>query len=440
VGRDNACDGRIAETLHKNGFESAIGDLSSCAAELGGKRLPDVVILNMQSPEARENPQAYFALASTLKKSALSRRLRIMMAGASEELDIDPILPDLDDLLIGNINSEQLCHRLRSLVRLNTMHEELVRRLGTSARYGAEAPPPVMPPGEIRNATILVVGDARYFAGIESALARQATLIGALTTATALQYMAREDFDAVIIAADEEISHYLDFVRDIRRDSRRYNLPVLLLADGRALEETEGVYASGVTDTIVSPCTPHELRIRMDTLVRESRFRGSLKAIYAKAKHFSTSDALTGLYSRGFLLEHLTSVIEDVRKTSQGFSIAGISIANMGEINTMLGYASADRVIRQVGETIGLLIRGEDLACRYSGNKFVILLPDTEAERAEHAILRINGVIGHTEFAVEGHHHPISVALESRVVGYQDGDTPESLIERSWAAPLRSAA
>lgn len=440
VGREDGTDKEIAQALRANGFESSIGDISQSAIELSGQRRPDVVILNMQSAEALEKPQAFLALAKTLKSSMLSSHLRIMMAGATSDLKLDDIVCHIDDLLIGEINPEQLCHRLRSLVRLNTMHEELIRRQETSARYGQDAPPQITPPSEIANATVLVVGEAQDFGAIERALAKQATLVGALTTTTAHDYLGREAFDAVVITAGGDITLYLDFVREIRGNSRQYNLPVVLLADKDTLQENKDVYESGITDTIAKPYSLDELRIRIDTLVRESRFRDSLRHIYAQAKHFATSDALTGLYNRGFLLEHLSSVIDDSSRTSQSFSIAGLAIANMREINSMLGYAGGDRVIRQVGETIGLLIRGEDLAARYSGSKFAVLLPDTQAELAAHALLRINGVVGHTEFSVEGHHHPISVSLSTRIVGYEAGDTPDSLIERSWAAPLRIAA
>lgn len=440
VGRDDAHDKELAGALSAAGFESTTGDIAQSAAELTGSRIPDVVILNMQSAEARRSPRAYLALAETLKKSALSSRMRIMCVGAKGDLDLNGAGAVIDDLLVGDVNPDQLCHRLRSLVRLNTMHEELVRRLGTSAKYGLDAPPPIAPPGEIDNATVLVLGEATDFGAIENTLSKHATLVGALSGDTALDYLGRRPFDAVIITAGSDIAPYLDFVQAVRRDSRQFNLPLLLLADAAVLKGKNAPFKTGITDVICKPYSPDELRIRVDTLVRESRFRDSLKHIYAQAKHFATSDALTGLYNRGFLLEHLEAVIADAGRTSQSFSLAGVTIANMAQINSMLGYAGGDRVIRQVGETMALLIRGEDLACRYSGCKFAILLPDTSADRATCALQRINGVIANTEFAVDGHYHPISVALDMGVAGFEKGDTADSLLERCWGTPLKAAA
>lgn len=440
VGRSGGEDSQLADLLQANGFESYAGNIEQGAAEISGSRRPDIVILNMQSAESREDQRAFLALAKTLKQSSLSNHMRIMLVGADSDQQLEDVATDIDDLLIGPVKPVQICHRLGVLVRLNTMHEELVRRLSTSAKYGLDAPELATPSRDIENPTVLVLGDAMDFGTIETALARHATLVGALSSATAMDYLSRRPFDAVLISAGSEADSYLTFVKDVRRNSRLFNLPIVLLAEPNGIGDEALIYESGITDVLTKPFSQQELEVRIDTLVREVRFRDSLKSIYGQAKHFATSDALTGLYSRGFLLEHLATVIADAERTSQSFSIAGLAIQNMPEINAMLGFAAGDRVIRQVGETVGLLIRGEDLAARYSGSKFAVILPDTTAERASVAIHRINGVVSHTEFAVEGHHHPISVTLAATVIGYQPGDTPETLLDRAWSADFKAAA
>jgi len=440
VGKDADNDKKLAETLKKGDFECSIGDISQSAAELCGSRRPDVVILNMQSAPARKDPETFLALAKTLKSSTLSIHMRIMLVGTDSKLELNTSAADIDDLLIGPVNPAQICHRLSSLVRLNTMHEELVRRMNTSAKYGIDAPPAIIQPGNIDNATVMVLGDPTQFAMIELSLAKQATLVGAMSNETALDYLARRDFDAVIINAVSDIEPYVSFVNDVRRKSRLFNLPILMLAGRDELANYDQIYNSGITDVIAKPYSSEELKLRVNLLVRESRFRDSLKEIYQKAKHLATSDSLTGLYSRGFLLEHVSAMVTDANRTSQGFSLAELSIGNIQAINSELGYAAGDRIIRQIGEVIGYLIRGEDLAARYSGSKFIIALPDTRVEQARYAIQRINGVIAHTEFVVDGHYAPVMVTLNTTLAGFQLGDTAESLIERTRNVDLKAAA
>jgi len=440
VGDDTSKDKQLNKTLTQAGFECAMGAIAQSATELCGTRRPDVVVLNMHSADAQKKPDTYFALAKALKASALSSRMRTILVGTEKNLELEEAAANIDDLLIGDLNPKQISHRVRSLIRLNTMHEELVRRLNTSAKYGLDAPPPVTQPDMAENATIMVLGDPAQFAMIENSLSKQATLVGALSDSTALDYLARRSFDAILISSPDTIEPHLPFVQEIRQQSRLFNLPVLALVSPDELTDCDKLYEAGVTDALSQPCSSQELRIRVNLLVRESRFRDSLKTIYQQAKHLATSDALTGLYSRGFLLEHLASMVSDASRTSQGFTLATLSISNIADINEELGYAGGDRIIRQVGEVTSFLIRGEDLAARYSGSKFIVALPDTPVERAKIAIQRITGVVAHTEFAVEDHYAPISVRLESKLVGFEQGDTAEALIGRSRNVDLKAAA
>lgn len=432
VGNSNADEESFSETIKSNGFEAITGNISQSAAELTGNRRPDVVILNLNSHEGQKNPQAFFQFARMLKQSDLSSRMRIMLIGAEDDIGDTPVPSDIDDLLLGTAKPAQICHRLRSLVRLNTMHEELVRRLNTSAKYGVDAPPNVMPPRTVENVQILYYGETMGFTSIEDALSKHATIVGALSSGTAIDYLARVPFDSVLVDAGDDPSAYLEFASNLRRNSKFFNLPILMLCSAEKLKSLDEAYDAGVTDVLLKPASQEEIRVRTLALIREHRFRNSLRHIYAAAKHYATNDALTGLYARGFLFEHLTNVISDTKDTSQTFSIAAFDIATLAEINQQLGHASGDRLIRQVGELIGLLVRGEDLAARYSGKKFVVILPDTPAEQADNAVQRIRGVIHHTEFVIPDHMSPVHVDLRTNVAGYCEGDTAESLIDRVW--------
>jgi diguanylate cyclase (GGDEF)-like protein len=268
---------------------------------------------------------------------------------------------------------------------------------------------------------------------IEHSLAKQATLVGALREATALEYLTQLSFDAVPLNSTGPIDFYIPIVKDVRGWSRLFNLPILGLAPADDLAKCDEMYKTGITDALAKSYSCGELHVLVNILVHESRFRDSLKHISQETKHLATSDALTGLYSRGFLIEHLTTMVSDAGRTSQSFSLASMSIANVAEINSELGYAGGDCIIRQFGDVIGLLIRGEALAARYSGAKFIMTLTDTPAKRAKYAIQRITGVIGHTELALETHYARVKVELHTTLAGFENSDTVETLMPAAAA-------
>ena len=315
----------------------------------------------------------------------------------------------VDEIILGPLSARQIGNRLNALARLNTMHEELVRRLNTSAKYGVDAPVVAAPAKEVGDATVLVVGATRDYPIVESTLSAHATLIGALTSETALDYLHRRQFDTVIIDYEGDPEPFRNFCESIRRNSRLYNLPIVLLADPAQVDADDAGLWDGVTDVIFKPIKSRELEARIVSLVSELRFRDSLRAIYKEARHMATSDGLTGLYSRGFLMEHLRSMIGDIGEHGGNFSLAYLEIANIASINDKYGYVVGDRIIRQVGKMMGYLVRGEDLTARYGGARFCILLPDTPHEAANNAVRRISGVVKNTEMTTPEIGEPISV-------------------------------
>ena len=218
---------QLSTELNGLGYECVTGGLQQSIAEVTGTRRPDVVVLDMGCAEASKNPKTYFALAKSLKQSALASHLRIVLMTGDDRAEFNGAISDIDDLLIGPASPVRLHHRLKSLVRLNTMHEELVRRLNTQSRYGVDAPAAVTPPRQMENAMVLVLGDAKGLPLIELALAKHATLVGALSAGTALDYLDRRDFDAIVIDAGSDLERYVGFARDVRRNSRLFNLPIV---------------------------------------------------------------------------------------------------------------------------------------------------------------------------------------------------------------------
>ncbi len=427
---------RFARNLEQNGYEADSADVLLAETLCLGSRRPDLVIIDLQGEEDAVDITPHLRLADRLKEEHIASPLPIIVIGNSNEKMADKVHSArekgrIDDAILGPIDDLQIYGRVNALVRLNTMQEELSRRLSTSSKYGVEAPELVRPPTQIDDATVLVLGAHTSFPVIENALSKHATLVGALTPATALDYMFRRDFDAVLIDVEGSEHPYLEFCQDARRNSQLYNTPIIMIVDPNTLSNPSRVFDIGITDVLSKPVRPEELQARVLSLVKELRFRDSLRIIYTRARHIATSDGLTGLYSRGFLLEHMVSQISNADRWSKPLSVAFFNITNIGEINDKHGYAVGDRIIRQVGEVMGILVRGEDLTARYSGARFCVLLPDTMPDAAEIAVKRIAGVVNYTEFSVLDVHEPIRIELGHAVASYRMGDSPEALVERA---------
>jgi len=435
VGRDTGEDS-LAHTLRLCGWDCVeVEPDQELPAGLDGARRPDVVILNLLSDFGRRAPHEFVAFARAVRSLPGGPRMPVMMVGERRPEHTAGALvaaanADVDDVMLRPLNGVQITSRLKALTRLGTMQDELLRRFETTSRYGIDAPSLAPRLAGAENADILIVGGGHMYGVFEAALASAATLTGALTRDTAFDYLSRRSFDLVIVDAGGDGAEAEEFCRRCRADARLFNVPIIVVADPGTVPESSSVFASGVTDLLETPIQPEELRVRMMALVREVRLRDAMRAIYRDFRHHATGDALTGLYTRGFALEHLRGLIGSCRVRGTTFSLCYAEIRNMNEINSLYGHAVGDRIIRQVGSLIGILMRGEDLTARYRGNAFVATMPDTGLAAARVAVKRVGGVINHTDFAVAELSTPIPVVCATATGEFEDGDTPEEMVAR----------
>ena len=72
---------------------------------------------------------------------------------------------------------------------------------------------------------------------------------------------------------------------------------------------------------------------------------------------------------------------------------------------------------------------GEDLAARFSGRHFFIVLPDTKYEKGQNVLQRLVGVIRHTQLIIDQHSSPIEIQLAYELISSEGFTTPQAMID-----------
>jgi diguanylate cyclase (GGDEF)-like protein/PAS domain S-box-containing protein len=96
----------------------------------------------------------------------------------------------------------------------------------------------------------------------------------------------------------------------------------------------------------------------------------------------SIQDPLSGLYNRRFMEESLQREILRAKRKQMQIGIVMADLDHFKEFNDIHGHAAGDKIISQVGKLFKEKTRGSDIACRYGGEEFVIILPDCSIEDA----------------------------------------------------------
>ncbi len=418
---------RLWEGIRAEGFDVRAVPLAR-TAERGALDRPDVVVLNLAGVDDETDRARYLDAAARLSLPRGARRLPVVAVDETDRPDDRPT--GVADVLRPPWSIGHVAARLASLTRLSTMHAEILRRLDTAARFGLPQVEPDLS-GSPQDAQVLVVGAGiRYFT-IERALAKRATLVGAFTIDTAVDYLERRAFDAVVI--NLPLDDAVEVLEILRRNPDTFALPAVVLTGETDPRLIEATFAAGATDLVFAEENDHVLTERVEAAMSEHRLRRALKAAYGDLRHERTLDTASGLYRRAFLMEHLDVLLEEAVDHDGALAVVGLRIADLAEIDAEWGWAAGDRLIGQIGRIVALLTRGEDLAARAGGDRIALVLPGADQETARPLANRIAGVIETTAFALPDATGPVYVTLDVGIVEFDGEETTADLLSRAFA-------
>lgn len=422
VDRDPAVPLRLHDKLKQRGYlgvEAASYDEALRLADAGGA---DIIVVN----PANDRGSDADPLVVVLKTQPTTADIPVLVIGGPPAR-ADALLPKAFD-------DAELFARLDALSRLATMHDELRRRAATTRKYGFDAPqPPAMPEHPDDARILLAATSPEATEAMAAAIGPDGTLTISDDGTDVLARLAGENFDALVVAAESDWHWAADICRDVRGNPRLFHLPILALAGTAQVAGAGALIDRGANDVLMRPWQAATVGPRLMTLVRQHRFRARLQGLYREARHFATSDALTGLYTYGFLLDHLTSQVDDARRFGRELTVAMLGVADMAALNREFGYVAGDRLLRQIGSLIGSLVRGEDLTARYRGADFCVVLPGTGLEAALNVVRRLAAVIERTDFALPGVKEAVQVRMKVGAAALGPVDTAEGLLARVTA-------
>ena len=145
----------------------------------------------------------------------------------------------------------------------------------------------------------------------------------------------------------------------------------------------------------------------------------------------SLRDPLTGLFNRRYLEASLARDLARAVRRSQPLAVLMLDIDHFKRFNDEFGHDGGDALLSQVGEVLASLVRNEDVACRYGGEEFTLVIQEADAAMALDRAEEIRKAIAmlHLE---RGHKGLAQVTASIGIASYpQHGDTPEQLLKRA---------
>lgn len=181
-----------------------------------------------------------------------------------------------------------------------------------------------------------------------------------------------------------------------------------------------------VNNQILPPMAPCSLRnndqIKTGNVIFKFLERGNIESISAQALFEKANrDALTGIYSKGALLERGPEAIKRSEVLSEALSVIVFDIDHFKKINDSYGHPCGDFILKELCRVVSTkLIRSNDFFARYGGEEFVLILSGTGIKTAGEIADRIRQTIQAHEFEFENQKIPVTVSVGVSTKGPTD--------------------
>jgi len=158
-----------------------------------------------------------------------------------------------------------------------------------------------------------------------------------------------------------------------------------------------------------------------------TRSMRTLEVLMRDAKDASNTDPLTKLYNRNILDEHLPAVIADAQSMGQPVCMMLIDIDNFKQINDTYGHPYGDEILRRFAKALKQTFRQRDIAIRYGGDEFMLVLPGATLEQAQAGAERLRRMVCENCDLPSGTCVTLSIGMTQGI----PGDDLQSLIARA---------
>jgi two-component system, cell cycle response regulator len=382
-----------------------------------------------------------FEVCRRLKAGITTHHIPVVLVTALDQPSdrVKGLQAGADDFLTKPVSQTALIARVRSLARLKVMTDELRMRAQASRDMGITGAEREALTEAGRNGRILLVDDRPLsYQHTAAMLAAEHSIDVEADPNAALFRAADGNYDLLFVSLALADFDGLRLCSQIRSLERTRNTPILAIADADENARLVRGLEIGVNDYLFRPIDQNELLARVRTQIRKKRYTEQLRDSVQTSIELAITDALTGLHNRRYMETHMPGLLEQALSRGQALAVLVLDIDHFKLINDTHGHDAGDQVLREFARRVRKSIRGIDLACRYGGEEFVVVMPETDLAAATTVAERLRGRIASEPFPIQQEGRGIDVTISIGIAPLGENDNAASVIKRADQALYRA--
>ena len=393
---------------------------------------PDVILLDVMMPEMDG-----FECCKKLKENEETSHIPVVMVTALSDISdkINGLKCGADDFITKPISEVHLFARVKSLIRLKTMTDELRMRDKTGTQFGIIQDSLKGLRKKVKGHIALIDDDTVQIKRVRNALLGAGHGISVNDENGAVEFLSNSNFDLIIINAFLDNADGLRIAMQSRANAQNRNVPILMIMEEEEESTLVKALEMGIDDYITSPIDANELVARVQTQMKRKKYQDILKDSYQKSISASVIDQLTKLYNRRYLDIHLINMVKEAKSKKSELSIMTIDIDHFKQVNDRPGWGHhiGDEILVQVAKRIRECVRATDCATRPGGEEFVVIMPNTGLTMAEMIAMRTNKIMSDSQFRISAEPGRVTITVSIGVATFRhDGvDNALELLKRS---------
>ncbi len=411
-------------------FEVLTASNGPDALEICARDRADIILLDVMMPGMDG-----FEVCRRLKSNPRTQHIPVIMVTALDQTSdrVNGLEAGADDFLTKPVDDIALVTRVRNFARLKTLTDEMRMRASTGEQMGLLETFQQKHQNSSEPGKILVVDDhprssQRMVESLETE--HRTTLDG--DPASALQRLNNGVFDLVMISLSLNGSDGLRLCSQIRSVDRLRHIPIVVLVEPGAEARLLRGLDLGVTDYLMRPIDRNEMLARVRTQLRRRRYTEFLRTRLEQSVEAAVTDPLTGLHNRRYMESHLRTLVEEALHKGRALSMLVADIDHFKQVNDRFGHDAGDAVLREFADRLKRNTRGIDLACRMGGEEFVVIMPDTDIEKACRVGERLRSGTASEPFKISTMVEGIPVTASVGVASLEQvNDTSETIFKRA---------